>query len=159
MSAEYKVCPECREEFTLVATECSACGVVLVYPGDLEPEPAPEEFPEIEALECVRVGPLPWTRALSDAFTQAGIGHRVERDTRTQAEGGVGPERFGGQEVFGIWVRPDERSEASEIDAALFAHFEPDNQAAAGDDETCPACGDPLAADVVECPGCGIRFD
>jgi hypothetical protein len=158
MSAEYKVCPECREEFTLVATECAVCAVTLVYPGDLEAEPTPEDFPEMEALQCLRVGPLPWTRALSEALSQAGIGHRVERDTRSEDEGGAGPDRFGGQEVFGTWVRPEEHAQASEIDADLFAHLEPDNQEAAGADESCPACGDPLPAEAVECPGCGIHF-
>jgi rRNA maturation protein Nop10 len=158
MSADYKVCPDCREEFTLATSACGVCGVTLVFPGDLEPEAVPEEFPPVDQLSCVRVGPLPWTRALSDTLTEAGIAHRVERDTRSLEDGGAGSERFGGQEVYGTWVRPDEHALASEVDAALFAHFEPDAQAEAAEDDLCPACGDRLPADAVECPGCGLCF-
>lgn len=159
MSAEFKVCPGCREEFTLVATECAACELALVFPDALAPAPEAEDLPDIEALECVRVGPLPWTRALSQALSQAGIGHRVERDTRSAEDGGVGRGRFDGQDVFATWVRPEEHADASTIDRALFAHFEPDAAEPAGEDDVCPACGDPLAPEVVECPGCGLHFE
>jgi rRNA maturation protein Nop10 len=159
MSAEYKVCPQCREEFTLMATECADCGGrALVFPGDLEPEADVEAFPGVESLRCVRVGPLPWTRALSEGLSQASIGHRVERDTRSEDEGGVGPGRFDGHEVFGTWVRPEDLEDASAIDRALFGHLEPDAAEPAGADDACPACGDRLPAAAVECPGCGLHF-
>lgn len=160
MSHEYKVCPSCRDEFTLVATACAACGVDLVAPGDLpdEEEEIPEAFPEISELACVRVGPLPWTRALSDTLTAAGIGHRVERDTRSEEEGGVGRGKFGGEDVYGTWVRPEELDAASELDAVIFAQFEPDREAEASGEEACPACATPLAVDAIECPDCGLRF-
>jgi hypothetical protein len=160
VSHEYKVCPSCLDEFTLVVSVCAACEVDLVAPGDLpdEGEEEPDAFPEIADLACVRVGPLPWTRALSDALTAAGIGHRVERDTRSEEEGGVGRGKFGGEEVYGTWVRPEDMDGAREFDGLLFAQFEPDREAEATDEEACPACGAPLAIDAVECSDCGLSF-
>lgn len=158
VSNEYKVCPSCLEEFTLVAVECADCQVALVSPHEIDPEEEPEDFPELSELECVRVGPLPWTRALSDALTQSEIGHRVEGDTRSEAEGGIDPRRFGGEVVFGTWVKPDDFDGAKAIDGALFAHLEPGNEEAAPEDEVCPACQEPLPGDAVECTGCGLSF-
>ena len=155
---EYRICPECRDEYTLSAAECVECGVALVMPGALPVEVAPEAFPEIDALVCVRVGPLPWTRAISEGLTQIGIAHRVEADRRSQAEGGVDPRRFGGEAVFGTWVLPDDEAAARELDAALFAHLEPGGAEAAVGDERCPACEEPLAPDAIECGGCGLSF-
>ncbi len=159
MSApEFKVCPECREEYTLAANECGDCEVALVFPDALPVELAPEAFPDVDQLVCVRVGPMPWTRALSDGLTQAGIAHRVEPDQRSEAEGGVDPRRFGGETVFGTWVLPDDEEVARSLDAALFAHFEPDAAEEADGSEACPACEEPLATDAVECPGCGLSL-
>jgi hypothetical protein len=157
---EYLVCPSCRDEFTVVSTACATCAVDLVLPGALadEANEVPEEFPDIADLVCVRVGPLPWTRALSETFTAAGIGHRVERDTRSEAEGGVGEGKFGGEEVYGSWVRPEDREAAGELDGVLFAQFEPDREAEASADEACPACGTSLAIDAIECTDCGLTF-
>lgn len=159
MSDDYKVCPECREEFTLVSTECHACGgVALVLPSELEADPTPESFPGVDALCCVRVGPLPWTRALSGALTEAGIAHRVEHDTRGEEQGGVDPRRFGGDSVYGTWVLPEALEAAREVDQIIFGHLEAESQEAAGSDETCPACQEPLAHDAIECPGCGLHL-
>jgi len=156
--AAYRICPECHEEYTLAATECADCGVELVTPGALPAEVEPEAFPEVEELVCVRVGPLPWTRALSEGLTQVGLGHRVEPDQRSEAEGGVDSRRFGGEAVYGTWVMPADEATARELDAALFAHLEPDAAGAADGDERCPACDEPLAPDAVECGGCGLSF-
>jgi hypothetical protein len=155
---EYKVCPECREEFTLVVDTCADCGVVLVSPDALPAEVEAEAFPDVDQLVCIRVGPIPWTRALSDGLTQAGVAHRVEPDQRSEAEGGVDPRRFDGQTLFGTWVMPEDEEPARALDAVLFAHFEPDAAGAADGSEACPACDESLAADVVECPGCGLSL-
>jgi len=146
----------CGEEFTLMVSECNDCGVALVSPDQLEPEEPPEDFPEVSELECVRVGPLPWTHALSESLGQAEIGHRVERDTRSEAEGGMDPRKFGGEAVFGTWVKPADLEAARAIDAALFSHFEPGNEELAEGDENCPACQEPVPPEAVECPGCGL---
>jgi hypothetical protein len=130
--------------------------VALVSPDAVPPELEPEEFPDIAALACVRVGPLPWTRAISDALTEAGLAHRVEPDTRSVAEGGVDPERFGGETLYGTWVRPEDLEPAREIDAAIFAVFEAEAAPATGSSEACPACEAHLAPDVLECASCGL---
>ena len=158
MDQDYRICPSCEEEFTLAATECPDCHVGLVAPGEQAAPEAPPVFPETSELHCVRVGPLPWTRALSDKLTEAGIAHRVEPDTRTEAEGGVDPRHFGGEDLYGTWVRPEESESAGGIDAQLFAPLEVEQAPDAMGDEACPACGAVLAADALECSDCGLSF-
>lgn len=160
MPPEFKVCPSCREEFTLAAVDCSGCGVLLVYPGDLDGDDNVEdqEIPPVSELACVRVGPLPWTRALSAALSEAEITHRVAVDTRSEEEGGAGRERFGGEDVYGTWVLPDEHDAALEIDTMLFAHLQPEEAEDAHEEEACPACQEPLAPDALECGSCGLAF-
>jgi len=160
MSEAIKVCPECGEEYTLVAQECADCRVPLVHPEELPEEIEPEALPPISELECVRVGPLPWTRAISQGLEAAEIPHRVEPDTRSEAEGGVDPRSFDGQAVYGTWVRPEDLDRAGEIDRMIFAHVDESvrEQEPATGDETCPACSSPLAPDALECPDCGLSF-
>ena len=158
MTDGYQICPECSDEYTLTASTCTECGVPLVAPGSVEAPPEPEAFPEIDALVCVRVGPLPWTRALSETMSGADLEHRVEQDDRKPEEGGVDPERFGGETLYGTWVRPEDHERALEIDRSLFAHFEPEDQAPAAGEEVCPACADPIDAEALECTGCGLHF-
>ena len=117
MSHTHKVCPSCLDEFTLVASECQACDVALVYPDDIV-ETATADFPPVEQLTSVRIGPLPWTRAISEALTGAGIGHRVAPDDRSEKDGGAtgrGEGRFGGEQLYGTWVRPVDLDAAKEI--------------------------------------------
>lgn len=158
VASEYKICPECEEEYTLSAIECADCGAALVFPDQLAAEPPPDAFPETDELECVRVGPLPWTRALSEALTSAGIEHRVQPDERDPEQGGVDPRHFGGETVYGTWVKPEDASAASEIDDVLFGHLEPENADESQGDEACPACQEPLAPEAIECGSCGLVF-
>lgn len=160
MSNDFKVCPECREEYTLVAEQCADCDVPLVFPDEVPPEPEPEAFPEVSELECVRVGPLPWTRAISAGLEEAGIPHRVEHDTRSEAEGGVDPRKFDDGTLYGTWVRPADLDAAKAIDSTIFAHIDEEVRvdAPATGDETCPACTSPLPPDALECPDCGLQF-
>jgi hypothetical protein len=139
-----------------VMEECSTCSVRLVYPDEVPPEPQPDDFPDTDQLECVRVGPLPWTRALSENLSQLGVEHRVEPDRRSEADGGVDPNRFGGEALYGTWVKPESVEVAREVDAAIFAHLEPDQQVVTEELEACPACEHPLAPHALECPDCGL---
>lgn len=158
MAYEYRVCPSCEEEFTLTVAQCPECGADLIFPGEATDEPEAEAFPETDALECVRVGPLPWTRALSERLSAAGIAHRVEPDTRSVEEGGVDPARFGGESVYGTWVRPEEWDAASAMDAEIFAPLEVEETPESTGEENCPACGAGLGTDAMECPDCGLSF-
>jgi len=158
MTDGYKLCPRCEEEYTLVAETCVECGVPLVLPGAMPDSPEPTAFPEVEALTCVRAGPLPWTRTLSEALTAAGIEHRVERDLRSEEDGGADPDRFGGEIVYGTWVLPVDHPQAVEIDGLLFAHFEPEAADESVGDEVCPACQEPLQGDGLACGSCGLTF-
>ena len=160
MSRQVKICPECGEEYTLVPTECVDCRVPLVFDDELEIPIATGDFPPTAELECVRVGPLPWTRVLSSALEQAEVRHRVEPDSRSEADGGVSPGTFDGADVFGVWVLPQNLETAREIDRAVFVHVHGgDTDAPEADaDELCPACQTPLEIDALECPDCGLSF-
>ncbi len=158
MDDGFQVCPQCEAEYTLSVSRCAECGVALVSPAALTAAPEPDAFPPVSELECVRVGPLPWTRALSEALSSREIEHRVEPDTRSEADGGVDPRRFGNEAVFGTWVRPADRQAAAQIDSALFAHFEPDIAAESEGDDVCPACQEALPSHALECPACGLAF-
>ena len=160
MSHDVRICPECGDEYTLVATECAECRVPLVFEEQLDAIAAPESFPTVDELACVRVGPLQWTRALSAALEQTGIAHRVEPDTRTEAEGGLNPSQFDGADVFGTWVLPSNLEAAHEVDALVFAHVHGDDDLApeASSDEVCPACETPIGVDDLECSDCGLNF-
>ncbi len=158
MRYDFQVCPSCGDEFTLSILECSECRVALVSPDSLPPQPEPENFPEVAGLECVRVGPLPWTRALSDALTQTGLAHRVEPDSRSVAEGGIDPKRFGGETLYGTWVLSQDLEPARGIDKAIFAVLEAEASPVAEGSEACPACDTALAPDALECTDCGLVF-
>ena len=160
MSNDVKICPECGDEYTLQAMECADCRVALVMAHEIESEVTPENFPPTSELECVRIGPIAWTRALSSSLENAQLPHRVEPDTRSEAEGGLSSGEFDGADVFGTWVRPSDVAAATEIDKIVFAHVhgqEADAPSAA-DDETCPACQSPIAVDDLECSDCGLNF-
>jgi hypothetical protein len=160
MSGKYKLCPNCREEYTVVPTECVDCRVPLVFDHEIEPEIAAEEFPQIDELECLRLGPLPWSQALSSALGEVQIGHRIEPDTRSEEEGGLDPRLFDGATIFGVWVRPADLEAAQEVSTVVFAHVDGREEDApdAAIDEECPACQSPLATDASECPDCGLSF-
>ncbi|HIG71577.1 MAG: hypothetical protein ABGW98_17915 [Myxococcales bacterium] len=160
MSNDVKMCPECRDEYTLQAIECADCHVPLIFPDDFENDPAPENFPPSSDLECVRVGPIAWTRALSSALEQATIPHRVEPDQRSEADGGVSPNEFDGADVFGTWVQEKDLAASVEIDKVVFAHVHGQEADApsATEDEVCPACQSPIAVDDLECSDCGLHF-
>ena len=157
----YKMCPECHEEYTLVATRCADCGVYLVHGDELAVEEEElEAFPPASELECVRVAPLPWIRALSEALQQGGVVHRVEPTGADDAPEGQRPDVFGDVQLFGLYVRTEHASTARELDDSIAAQVLPEEAPTIeeGEEETCPACGTGLAADVIECPDCGLRL-
>lgn len=157
----YKVCPECRVEHVRSATRCIDCDVELVEPGAL-PEEAEEEepadLPPASELTCVRVAPLPWIRSLSDALEQQGVAHRVEGATPEDAPEGQSAAVFGDARLFGLYVPEPDAGAARELDSRIAALVLPDGAAPLeeGEEEICPACSTPLAADAVECPDCGL---
>jgi hypothetical protein len=132
--------------------------VALVPPDAVADRSEAEPFPDVDALVCVRVGPIPWTRALSDALGAEGIEHRVERDERSEEEGGIDPARFGHETLYGTWVRPGDAEAAGAVDRRLFAHLEPGRSEESEGGDVCPACAEPLAPDALECAGCGLAF-
>jgi hypothetical protein len=162
VTPSFKVCPECRVEYRQTAETCVDCRVPLVHPeavaGDDE---ALEDFPPASELACVRVAPLAWIHALSAGLQERGVTLRVERARAEDAPDGQRAGIFGNvDQLFGLYVRPEDLELARELDASIVGQIVPEEAppVAEGEDETCPACGDTLAADAVECPGCGLSF-
>jgi len=157
----YQFCPICRSEYTRVATRCVDCDVDLVEADAL---PAEEEvlqtFPPASELECVRVAPIEWIRALSGALQQGGVAHRVEPATAKNAPEGQRPDVFGDAQLFGLYVESEQAPPTRKLDGTIAARLLPEEAPALdeGEEEACPACGTALTPDAIECPDCGLSF-
>ena len=162
MSTEhgYKLCPECRTEYTLAATRCAECDVELADPSVVPPEDEVEELPPASELVCVRVAPLAWIRALSEGLQQTGVSHRIEGAEVEDAPEGQRPGVFGNVQLFGLYVRDEHVDPARALDENIAARLLPEEAPAtdAGEEESCPACGTALEASALECPDCGLAF-
>ena len=157
----YRLCPVCRSEYTLVATRCIDCDVDLVDANALAAEEEEREaFPPASELECVRVAPIEWIRALSGALQQGGVAHRVEPATAENAPEGQRPDVFGDAQLFGLYVESAHAPPTRELDGTIAARLLPEEAPplAQGEEEECPACGTALTSDAIECPDCGLRF-
>lgn len=159
--AQYKLCPECRVEYTLAAVRCADCGVDLVHPHELaELDRELVDFPPVSELQCVRVAPMAWIQALSAALQEAGVTHRVERSRTADAPEGQRTGVFGDVPLFGLYVRSEDVPSTREIDASIAAQILPDEAPvlAAGEEDACPACGAAVGSDATDCPECGLAF-
>ena len=157
----YKLCPECHTEYTPIVARCTDCDVDLVHADALPSEQEEiEDFPPASELECVRVAPIAWIRALSEALQEQGVAHRVEPATDADAPDGQRPEVFGDAQLFGLYVRSEGAAPARKLDGSIAAQLLPDEAPPLeeGEEEACPACGAALAADTVECPDCELRL-
>jgi len=157
----YKFCPVCRSEYTQIATRCLDCDVDLVDADALPAEGEEiEAFPPASELECVRVAPIHWIRALSGALQQGGVAHRVEPATTEDAPEGQRPDVFGDAQLFGLYVESAQAPPARELDGTIAARLLPEEAPALaeGEEEACPACGTALTPDAIECPDCGLSF-
>jgi hypothetical protein len=157
----YKLCPACRTEYTLVATRCADCDVDLVHGDALRAEEEEfEAFPQASELECVRVAPIGWIHALSEALQQRGVAHRVEPGRAQDAPDGQRPDVFGDAQIFGLYVQSEYAPVARELDGSIAAQILPDEAPILeeGEEEACPACGTALTTDATGCPDCGLQF-
>jgi hypothetical protein len=155
----YKICPACRTEYMLVAARCADCDVDLVDASALAAEDAAREaFPPASELECVRVAPIGWIRALSEALQERGVAHRVEPASAADAPDGQSPDVFGTAQLFGLYVQSEQVPPARDIDGSIAAQVLPEAAPALdeGEQEACPACGTALATNATECPDCGL---
>lgn len=160
-SPQFKVCPECRVEYRLSAEVCADCRVPLVHAEALAAEESIEDFPPADQLACVRVAPRAWIEALSMGLQQQGVTLRVERARAEDAPDGQRADIFGDvEQLFGLYVRSEKLALAQELDASIAALLVPEDSAPLeeGEVDACPACGDALSADALECPGCGLGF-
>ena len=153
---DYQICPSCKGEFTLAVDRCTECEVDLVPQGA-----DPDDFPSASELTCVRVAPVPWIEALSNALEEQEVLHRVEPVAPGEVPEGTPVAGEGQGSLVGLFVDEDGVGIAREIDGAIAAQVNPEEHAeelAADEVEVCPACGESLAADAAECPECGLTF-
>jgi RNA polymerase subunit RPABC4/transcription elongation factor Spt4 len=157
--AEYRICPSCHDEYTATTSRCAECNVELVAESALPPEEPSEAFPPPSELTCIRVAPLPWIRALSEALEQKGVAHRVEPARVTDAPEGQRAESFGDVDLFGLYVRERDADPVRKLDAAIAVDVLPEEVLDRSQgEEACPACGTVLHSESDECPDCGIAF-
>jgi len=157
----YRHCPECGTEYLLTAARCADCDVDLVDGATLAAEQAEiAAFPPASELACLRVAPIAWIQALSEALQQGGVAHRVEPARAEDAPDGHRDDVFGGAQLFGLYVRHEDEAPARELDASIAAQILPDEAPLVeeGELESCPACAAGLATDATECPDCGLEF-
>lgn len=152
---DYQICPSCKGEFTLVVTRCTECDVDLVAPGT-----GADDFPPASELTCIRIAAAPWIQALSDGLEEREILHRVESVAAEDAPAEA-VEVFGKAELFGLYVDDSGVEVARSLDGQLVVQALPEQHAdllEEGEVEACPACGESLPPDAVECPECGLAF-
>lgn len=157
----YLVCPECLAEHTRSVTHCADCGTELVTPDAIvSVEAEATAFPPASELECVRVAPLAWIRALSEGLERDGVAHRVEPASEQDAPNGQDAGTFDGAQLFGLYVRGSDSETARALDQSIAVQLLPDEAPplAEGEEEHCPACDSLLASDSIECEECGLRF-
>jgi len=161
-AAPFRICPTCREEYTSTTSRCAECDVELVAQADLpdEPEPPPFEFPPASELRCIRVAPLAWIRALSQALEEREVPHRVEPTQAAAAPEGQRPELFGNVDLFGLYVLEEDAPDVRVLDEVIAQQVLPGEapDVEEGELEACPACGTELPHDATECTDCGLAF-
>jgi hypothetical protein len=159
MTLPPKLCPRCGEEYLHTALECVHCEVALVHP-DQAGQVSAYELPPPSELRRIRAAGAGWVVSLSERLAEREIPHRVEPLDEAEADaqgGGAGP--------YGVYVREEDFEAAKAIDTAYLKREMPDldesqleEALAGGDDDACPACGDPVAPDAAECAGCGLAL-
>jgi len=184
----YKICPSCREEYVLHMQRCGACDVDLVFPSSLSDEygDVAEDLPEAEDLTIIRVAPIAWIRALSEALEDQGVAHRVERAMPEDAPDDQPVDLFGNVNLYGLYVEDEVAEEVRLVDEQIAAMVldvdvdesddddgddgddvdvddvddvvDDDDDEDFGEDDACPGCGADLSPDDEECPDCGLVF-
>ena len=158
---DYKLCPNCGAEYRRDAERCAECNVALVHQSEISAEQDElAAFPPASELACVRVAPIAWIRALSEALQERGVTHRVEPVRAEDAPADQRVRIFGNTALFGLYLREDALADARALDESIAAQLLPDEAPTvdSGESEACPACGAALGADATECPDCGLAF-
>ena len=133
----------------------------------MSPEALPSEgpvdvadFPPASELVYLRIAPLPWIRALSEALEEASVPHRVEPGRLADPPEGQRPETFGDVDLFGLYVLPEDEARAREFDSQIAVRVLPEEaeDVSEEEDDACPACGAGLGHDATTCPDCGLGF-
>lgn len=147
-----KICPDCQAEYFPHIERCADCGVVLLWPEDLERALEEKKRLMEEAVEdevAVRKGDLTWLRELYSVLINAGIPCAIRHDSDCKK---------GCHGEFCLVVSSADNERAQERIEGYFAEMHPEVRASrelAGEGK-CPACGCPVGDGAGECPDCGL---
>jgi hypothetical protein len=137
---------------------CPECGVTLLLAGEPVPEADERELPPASELVRVRTATLAWANSFSDLLAEEGIPHRVEREGDGTKVAGARRE----EQVCSVYVLPEDRQRAAQLDAEHLRTQIPDVPEDRGDivpaEDRCPACGERADLDAAECASCGLAF-
>jgi hypothetical protein len=154
MEKAYKLCPGCGSEYLPSVEICGDCGLGLVWEGEVQwPRGEADVLLSREGLVRVREAELGWAMGLGKALARAGIPHRLD-----PAPPGSGSVRWA------VSVEEADAARAQAVDADYARSELPELEAvpslvgAAGSEDACPACGEPVAGEASECTGCGLVF-
>ena len=153
-------CPECGEEYVHTVAVCPDCGVALVLEGESIPAPsAPvDDLPPASELVRVRTATLGWAYSFSDLLAEEGVPHRIEAEDDGVKVAGARRE----EQVCSVYVLPEDRERAAQLDAQHLRTQIPDVPEDRGDivpaEDRCPACGERADLDAAECASCGLAF-
>lgn len=149
MSEEVKICPECGAEYFAHVSECRACEVPLISPGDnISKRPAVSPGGE---LVCIEEGDYDRVTELARGLNRSGVECKVLNIAR-----GGGSSCSGGG--FGIFVQQSIAREAVKTVEDLWQKLHPELRQTEErlDAGLCPACGSGLNGSMNECPDCGL---
>ena len=153
-------CPECGEEYVHSVQFCPDCGVALVLEGESIPAaPAPvDDLPPASDLHRVRTATVAWAHSFSDLLGEMGVPHRIEMEHASVRVAGIPAD----EQLYSVFVRAEDREQAAQLDAQLLRSQIPDVPedfvAGSGEDDHCPACGEPADLAAPECGSCGLAF-
>ena len=119
-----------------------SCDIALVSPDQIpsDDEAAQEYFPPASELVYLRVAPLPWIKALSEALEQSEVPHRVDPGSATDPPEGQRPEVFGDVDLFGLYVLPADEERARELDSLIAVQVLPEEAEDLAEVKYTPPC-------------------
>lgn len=156
-----KLCRHCNAQFSEEHSRCLHCGRRLRSAAE-EPAPrAPERSaPDVSGLHHLTDDHPAKIAPLLERLEAAGIDPTLLTDTGVRAVDGWRGSS-GWEATASVYVDPGRREAAERVHREFLSELTPTLSGSAGPEaaeDTCPACGEPLASPADSCPSCGLAF-